>query len=140
LSEELSLWALFISAFVSSTILPGGSEVLLGVLLIQQSHDPVHLLIVATLGNTFGGVTSWTLGWLIAKRYSAQSTLKPQHQAALLKLRKWGVFALLFSWLPLIGDPLCVAAGWLRMNFWLCISLIAIGKFLRYFFVFLVFA
>ncbi len=133
--EELSLWALFVSAFISSTILPGGSEVLLGVLLVQQMHTPGLLLSVASLGNTLGGMTSWCLGWLIAKYYPVSSMLAPRRRSALQVIKKWGVLALLLSWLPLIGDALCVAAGWLRLNFLLSFLLIAIGKTLRYLFV-----
>jgi membrane protein YqaA with SNARE-associated domain len=133
--QELSLWALFVSAFISSTILPGGSEVLLGYLLTQPLYSPLELLAVASLGNTLGGMTSWGLGWLIAKRYPSQDLLKEKYQSALRKLQRWGVFALLFSWLPFIGDPLCVAAGWLRMNFFYSLLLIALGKTLRYGFI-----
>ena len=132
MSEELSLWALFVSSFISSTILPGGSEVLLGLLLSQQLYDPVQLLIVASFGNTLGGLTSWLLGWLIAKRYPAKRLVKKEHQRALQRVRKWGVAALLLSWLPIIGDPLCVAAGWLRLNFVWSVLFIALGKTLRY--------
>ena len=132
MSEELSLWALFVSAFISSTILPGGSEVLFGVLLSQQLHDAWLLLAVASLGNTLGGVTSWLLGWLIARRYPAKGLVKPAHQQALQRVQKWGVLTLLFSWLPIIGDPLCVAAGWLRLNFFCSVLCIAVGKALRY--------
>lgn len=129
---DAGLWALFVSAFISSTLLPGGSEILLGVLVSQSEHSPWLLLLVASVGNTLGGITSWLLGWLIAKRYPAQGLVKAQHQAALQRLQKWGVVALLFSWVPMIGDPLCVAAGWLRFNFlWSC-ALIALGKTLRY--------
>ncbi len=135
MSEELSLWALFVSAFISSTILPGGSEILLGVLLVQQVHAPALLLGVASLGNTLGGVTSWCLGWLIAKYYPVSSMLSSRRRSALRMIKKWGVLALLLSWLPLVGDALCVAAGWLRLNFLLSFVLIAVGKTLRYVFV-----
>ena len=94
MSEELSLWALFVSAFISSTILPGGSEVLFGVLLSQQLHDAWLLLAVASLGNTLGGVTSWFLGWLIARRYPAKDLVKPAHQQALQRVQRWGVLPL----------------------------------------------
>ena len=130
--EELSLWALFISSFISSTILPGGSEVLLGILLSQQLYEPYQLLIVASLGNTLGGITSWVLGWWIAKYYPAKRLVKAEHQRALQRVQKWGVFSLLLSWLPIIGDPLCVAAGWLRINFVWSVIMIALGKTFRY--------
>lgn len=133
--EDVGLWALFVSAFISSTLLPGGSEVMLGYLITQQTYSSLILLIVATAGNTLGGVTSWGLGWLIAKRYSAQNVLKEKHHQAVARVRRWGVLALLFSWVPVIGDPLCVAAGWLRINFLYSVICIAVGKCLRYAFI-----
>lgn len=129
-SETFSFWSLFLSAFLSSTLLPGSSEALL-VTYLSQDFDPRMLLLVATAGNTLGGISSWLLGyWLIIKYPDAvPKKLNPQ---SIERLRRWGWPVLLFSWLPVIGDPLCLAAGWLRLNIYLSILAIALGKFIRY--------
>lgn len=136
---EWGLAGLFASAFVSSTILPGGSEAVLAVLQYNAAHPPLVLLLVATAGNTLGGMTSWLLGYLVAKRWSAADVLKTEHQRAVNWLEQHGSPLLLLSWLPVIGDPLCVAAGWLRMNVWLSAMFIMIGKAVRYAFILYVF-
>lgn len=130
--SELSLLGLFISAFISSTLFPGGSEVVLAVLGAKEMHAPMILLAVATAGNTLGGMSSWGIGRLLAMRFPAQGLLKPQHQRALQRLKQWGSPALLFSWLPVVGDPLCLAAGWLKMHWLVSLLFIAAGKAVRY--------
>jgi membrane protein YqaA with SNARE-associated domain len=129
---DASLWSLFASAFLSSTLLPGGSEVVLAYLAMNDQHLPLTLLVVATLGNTLGGMTSWGIGRLIAIKYPARGLAKPAHQKALARLQRWGSPLLLFSWLPVIGDPLCVAAGWLRLHWLLSLLFIGAGKAARY--------
>ena len=130
-SEEQALWVLFASAFVSSTLLPGSSE---GVLIAAalSGFAPFNLLWVATLGNTLGGLTNWWIGWWIASRYPARRLVRPEQEKALVRVRRFGWPVLLLSWLPVIGDPLCLAAGWLRINFWLSALAIAVGKAARY--------
>lgn len=125
------LWALFGSAFISSTLLPGGSEVVLGYLGSQQVHPAWLLLLVATTGNTLGGMSSWLIGWLIRWRLPMKD-LEPKQQQAMERIRRWGSPVLLLSWLPVIGDPLCLAAGWLRIHWLKALVLIAIGKAARY--------
>lgn len=123
---------LFTSAFVSSTLLPGGSEALFVALLWQGSHAPFALFLAATAGNTLGGMTSWGIGWLVARRYPAGALARPAHRDAVQRVRRYGVLVLLFSWLPVIGDPLCVAAGWLRLPWLASLLFIALGKGARY--------
>lgn len=123
MSETASLWALFTSSFLAATLLPGGSEaVLFGVLKLHPGQLWAALA-VATLGNTLGGLSSYWIGRLI-----------PQRQAikGLAAVHRYGAPVLLLSWVPIIGDPLCVAAGWLRLNPWWSALAIALGKFLRY--------
>lgn len=132
MGEELTLWGLFLSAFLSSTLLPGGSEVVLAGLALAQVHSSSTLLMVATLGNTLGGLTSYAIGRLIALRYPARRLAKPSHQQAVARVQRWGSPVLLLSWLPVVGDPLCVAAGWLKMNVLACAIFIAAGKAARY--------
>lgn len=126
MDETLSLWALFASSFLAATLLPGGSEaVLFGVLKVNpQQYWPA--LAVATLGNTMGGMSSYLIGRLIPQKQAAQN------EYYLASLRRYGTPALLAAWLPVIGDPLCVAAGWLRMNPWWSTLFMAAGKFARY--------
>lgn len=129
-SETFSLWSLFLSAFLSSTLLPGSSEALL-VTYLTQGFAATALLVVATIGNTLGGLSSWLLGFWLVKKYP-NSIPKKLSAEAIQRLRRWGWPILLFSWLPIIGDPLCLAAGWLRLNFYWSFVAIALGKLIRY--------
>jgi len=130
--DNLSLWGLFLSAFVSSTLFPGGSEVALGVLAAQREHAPWLLLTIATTGNTLGAVTTWLLGYLLARRLSPDARLSDRQRRAVEHARKWGSPILLLSWLPVVGDPLCFAAGYLRLSFLASLLFIALGKAARY--------
>jgi len=130
ITESFSLWSLFFSAFLSSTLLPGSSEALL-VAFLNQEFNPVSLLVVATIGNTLGGITSWLLGYWLIKKYP-NSIPKKLNPESIERLRRWGWPVLLLSWVPVIGDPLCLAAGWLRLNFYWSVLAIALGKLIRY--------
>lgn len=123
MSEGASLWALFTSSFLAATLLPGGSEAALFAVL--KLHPAQHLLAlgIATLGNTLGGLSSYLIGRLVPQKESLRG---------LSMLQKYGGPVLLLSWVPLLGDPLCVAAGWLRVNPVLATVFIALGKFARY--------
>lgn len=127
-----SLLGLFVSAFLSSSILPGTSEVVL-VVLAAQGDLPIWVLMsVATAGNTLGGMSSWGLGWLIGWWYPLFELTKPAHRQAVERVRGWGSPILLLSWVPFIGDPLCIAAGWLRITWIRALVFIGIGKACRY--------
>ncbi len=129
--SEWGLWGLLISAFVSSTLLPGGSEALLLLLALDGAHDAWVLLAVATAGNSLGGMSSWLLGrWWVA-RFPLRR-LEPGRQRAVERLQRYGSPMLLLSWLPLVGDPLCVAAGWLKINPLWSLFFITLGKGGRY--------
>lgn len=130
--DEYSLIGLFLSAFLSSTVLPGSSEVVF-VILASQGHLPAwSLLATATAGNTLGGMSSWALGWLIGWWYPFNELTKPAQHLAVERVRKWGSPVLLLSWVPFIGDPLCIAAGWLRVGWVRALVCIGIGKGCRY--------
>ena len=131
-AEDLTLGGLFLSAFLSSTLLPGGSEVVLAALASQKNHDPWILFLVATAGNTLGGMSSWVLGFIMSWRFPLVKPSKPQQARAVERIQQWGSPALLLSWVPVIGDPLCLAAGWLRVNGMLAFLFIGVGKALRY--------
>ncbi len=123
MDESLSLAALFASSFLAATLLPGGSEaVLFGVLKLDpQQYWPA--LAVATLGNTLGGMSSYLIGRIVPQRAEIRG---------LNWIKLYGSPALLLAWVPILGDPLCVAAGWLRVNPWLAALFMALGKFARY--------
>ena len=123
MNESMSLGALFVSSFLAATLLPGGSEaVLFGVLKLNpQQYWPA--LVVATLGNTLGGMSSYLIGRIMPQRGEIKR---------LDWLKRYGGPALLLAWVPILGDPLCVAAGWLRVNPWLAALFMALGKFARY--------
>jgi len=130
--EEYGLFGLFVSALISSTLLPGGSEVLLLYLATQTAENHWMLWFTATLGNALGGVSSWVLGWWVVKRFPLKQLDEKKHSRALGQIRHWGSPALLLSWLPVIGDPLCFVAGWLKLSFIYCALFIVIGKAARY--------
>ncbi len=130
--DDYSLIGLFVSAFISSTLFPGGSEAVLVYMATQQEYPWQQLLWVASVGNTLGGMTSWLLGYWIAYRYPAQKLVKPGQLRALAWIQRWGSPILLLSWLPVVGDPLCVVAGWLRMHWLICGLMILVGKAARY--------
>ena len=128
---EYPLWELFFSALISSTLLPGGSEALLAYQATNLQVSPLALLAVATVGNSLGGMLTWLVGRWLVWRFPARK-LEEKHQAAMARLQRWGSPALLFSWLPIVGDPLCLAAGWLRTHWLWSLLFIATGKALRY--------
>jgi len=130
--DDFTLGGLFLSAFLSSTVLPGSSEVVLAVIANQKAYDSWVLLSVATAGNTLGGMSSWGLGWVISWKYPFSKLSNRNQQRAIERIQRWGSPALLFSWVPVVGDPLCIAAGWLRVNGWLALLFIGIGKAVRY--------
>ena len=127
-----ALWGLFLSAFISSTLAPGGSEAVLALLVSQGAHDPAVLIGVATVGNTLGALTTWGLGWWTGLKFPADSPADPRRHRAVLAVRRWGVPLLLLSWLPIVGDGFCFAAGWLRLPFWSSLLAMGLGKLVRY--------
>ena len=128
---QFGLSTVFVVSFVSATLLPMGSEpAVFG--LVKLNPDLFWAaIVVATAGNTLGGMVSWWMGWgahHAVDRWRDSST----HSRALAWLQKLGPKACLLSWLPVVGDPLCAVAGWLQMPFWPCVLYMAIGKFFRY--------
>jgi membrane protein YqaA with SNARE-associated domain len=124
---------LFTLSFLASTLIPLGSEWLL-VLMLANGYPPAATVMTATAGNILGALTTFLVGiyggrWLIERvlRVSAE-----QQERAREYYRRYGVFSLFFSWLPVIGDPICLVGGMMRINFWLFTALVASGKLLRY--------
>jgi membrane protein YqaA with SNARE-associated domain len=87
-------------------------------------------ILVATVGNTLGGMLDWLMGFGASKAH--EKLLGPKEHKLLKWFEKLGPQALLLSWLPIVGDPLCAVAGWLRLPWLPCLMYMAIGKFLRY--------
>lgn len=132
MAETGTLLTLFISGFVSATLLPGGSEALLAWQLSTGEYNVWALWLAVTSGNALGGVFTFVMGWVIANYYPLKSLQKPQHQRAQKWLDKYGSYSLLLSWVPIIGDPLCLVAGWLKVNIFISVLMICIGKAVRY--------
>lgn len=133
--ELLGLWGLFFSAFISSTIAPGGSEAVLAYMVSDGQFNIEGLVIIATVGNTLGALTTWFLGILAAKKFPPEGVLPDKKKKSLDIVKRWGVWALFFSWLPIVGDGLCFAGGWLKLPFVFSCIAIFIGKAIRYIFV-----
>ncbi len=127
------LLALFILSFLAATIIPIGSEWLL-VALLLQSVNVESAVAIATLGNCLGAFTTYAIGaWgadFLVKRVLGMDEKKVQRAESLYN--KYGAWSLLLSWLPIVGDPLCLVGGVLRYNFLLFTILVFVGKLGRY--------
>ncbi len=125
---------LFAASFLAATILPFPSEVMLAGLLLGGDFPWPVLLAVATAGNVLGSVVNWCLGrFLLHFRDRHWFPVKPESYAQMERwFARWGVWSLLFAWLPVVGDPLTVVAGALRVNLALFVLLVGLGKLGRY--------
>jgi membrane protein YqaA with SNARE-associated domain len=123
-SGDTSLAALFAAAFVSATVLPANSEIVLVAVLKAHPERALAAIALATLGNTLGGLTTYGIGRLLPEG-------KPHGERTIALLRRYGAWALLLSWVPIVGDALCAAAGWLRVPWWKSVIAMAVGKLAR---------
>lgn len=128
---QFGLSTVFVVSFVSATLLPLGSEPAVFGLIKLNPELFWPAILVATVGNTLGGATSWWMG-LGAHKAVDKARGSTTELRALRWLQRLGPKACLLSWLPGVGDPLCAMAGWLRMPFWLCVFYMAVGKLARY--------
>ena len=126
--------SLFFISFLAATILPFSSELTLAGLISTSNYNNLLLLIVASFGNILGSAVNWALGF-----YSRNLTTKKwfpfketQIERSSVWFRKFGKWSLLFVWIPIVGDPLTLVAGLLRVKFLDFIILVAIGKVSRY--------
>ncbi|MFL6896440.1 YqaA family protein [Enterobacter roggenkampii] len=127
MSDALSLASLFASSFLSATLLPGNSEVVLVAMLLSGVSQPWLLVVIATMGNSLGGLTNVILGRFFPLRE------KPRWQEkAVGWLKRYGAATLLLSWMPVIGDLLCLLAGWMRISWGPVLFFLCLGKALRY--------
>lgn len=131
--SELGYAGLFIASFLAATILPLSSELVLSALLVS-GLSPTTLVLVATLGNVLGSLLNYILGYwaslsIIKKwlNYSETEFLRAEQH-----FKKYGILALLFAWVPIIGDPITVVAGVLRIQLMWFLILVTTGKLLRY--------
>ena len=133
LSPSAGLWGLFLSAFLSATVLPGSSEVVMTALVTAYPELAWMALLVATCGNLTGAALTFGMGLAGRQRYERFQRVRVDEDKPLIqKLRRLGPPALVLSILPLVGDALVLAAGWFRMPFWQCMLWIAVGKGCRY--------
>jgi len=124
-SGDTSLAALFIAAFVAATLLPANSELVLLAVLNAHPDRAVAAVALATLGNTLGGLTTYGVGRLLPPG-------RAHSQRLVARLRRHGAWILLFAWVPIVGDALCAAAGWLRVPAVPATVAMAAGKLARY--------
>ncbi len=135
------LTILFASSFLAATIFPAGSEVVLATLNIAGNHDKFLLLVIATIGNVLGALVNWFIGFYLIKFKDRKwfPLKKKQLKKYSNIYQKWGIWSLLFAWMPIVGDPLTVIAGIFRTNIWLFLLLVTIGKASRYLFIISIF-
>ncbi len=127
----VNLPALFFSAYIGATVLPGGAELVILFDLIHLRPEVFSLAIcMATLGNTLGGMTSYLMGRFYPFSEKQEAKIPPR---ARLWIHRYGPFSLFFSWVPLIGDALCIFAGMTRLNPLPVVVIMATGKAIRYF-------
>mgnify|MGYP001822747809 CR=1 FL=1 len=131
--SELGYVGLFIAAFLAATILPLSSEIVLSSLLLS-GLPPVSLVLIATTGNVLGSLVNYVLGYWasteLVKRWLKIS--EDEFVRAEKRFVKYGLFSLLFAWVPIIGDPLTVIAGVLRIRLLWFVILVSTGKLIRY--------
>jgi membrane protein YqaA with SNARE-associated domain len=133
MSADAGLWGLFFSAFVSATLLPGSSEVVMTALVTAFPAVVWQAFAVATAGNVLGCLLSFGMGWAAKAGVDRFRHVKVDLEHPLVqRMRRWGPPALFLSFLPLVGDVLVVAAGWLRLPLGISMAYIAAGKAARY--------
>ena len=125
-------WALFGSALLSSTLFPGGSEALL-LYRLHQGDDPVTSVLTATAGNVLGSLITYAMGRFCRAAVQRRSEKTAQHIARAERwFKRFGRPSLLLAWLPIVGDPLCLVAGVLRVGVPVFLLLVTVGKLGRY--------
>lgn len=134
MDQLIAYGGLFLAAFLAATIVPAQSEAALVALHLSERFPVAELVAVATIGNVLGSMLNWLLGrYLLHFRDRRWFPVKPETiDNATRWYGRWGVWSLLLAWVPIIGDPLTVAAGILRTNPWLFLTLVTFGKFGRY--------
>lgn len=134
---QYGAWGMFASAFLAGSILPFSSELVL-VGLLAAGADPVELLLYATAGNTLGSLLNYGIGMLGREEWISRWTGVRADRLERGKrwIRRYGAWAGLLSWLPVAGEVIVVAMGYLRVNFIWTLTAITLGKFVRYWLIF----
>lgn len=126
--------SLFVAALLAATLIPAQSESVLSGLILAGGQPMVALVAVASLGNILGSVLNWLIGRgverLRTRRWFPAS--EAQLQRAQRRYSRFGYWSLLLAWVPVIGDPLTLAAGIMREPLWRFLLLVSIGKIGRY--------
>ena len=128
--------SLFAISFLAATILPVSSELTLVGLISTKNYNPIVLVIAASFGNILGSVFNWILGFYLFKHSHRKWFPFTQNQIEKSSswFKKFGVWSLFFAWVPIIGDPLTLIAGALKIRFFMFLFLVSLGKICRYFF------
>jgi membrane protein YqaA with SNARE-associated domain len=136
---ELAVYAwMFTAALIAGTFLPfvpGSSELVLAGFLTAGQGEPWSLVAAATAGNVIGGIINYTIGYLVSDLAGRRwfPATEAQIETASARFNRYGVWILLLTWLPLVGDIITVVAGLLRTNLKVFLVLVSLGKFVRYF-------
>ncbi len=125
LSPEGGLAAVLAASFLAATVVPFSSEAVLYGYLRLHPDEAGLAIALATIGNTVGGMTTYLIGRLFPGKRSLNEKI-------LEKVRRYGPAATFFAWLPIVGDGLCLAAGWLRVNWFASLCFMAAGRLARY--------
>lgn len=130
----LALTGLFLAAFIAATLFPAQSEAVLVALLLAGTEPVWLLLSVATVGNVLGAVVNWAIGRFLMRYsdhprfpFSSKQVVRAQGWYS-----RWGWVSLLGSWLPIVGDPLTLAAGMMREPLWRFMLVVTLAKLGRY--------
>lgn len=146
-TAEAGLTGLFLSSFLAATLLPGGSEAVLLAVLLAHPEQALPAWLLATTGNTLGGMVTYGMGRFLPNRVTTRvgvprgfpavtghdvASGQPAVSAQLVALHKHGPFLLVLAWMPVIGDLLCATAGWMRLPWLTCALWMLLGKGTRY--------
>lgn len=124
--EEWGLIGCFLICFLSATIIPFPSEAAV-LYFLHSGFEPLLILLVASFGNTLGGLTNYALGYFGRKILQRTEQRKGENW-----INRFGIWSALFSWLPFVGDPILIILGYYKTNFWKVAGLTAFGKTMRY--------
>ena len=132
--------SLFISSFLSSTILPGHSEIILTAFIFLKKYPIIDLIFFASIGNILGSILNWCIGYFLTnlkdrKWFPINKSQLTRASSWFLKYGKWTLF---LSWVPIIGDPLTIIAGIFRVPIHKFIFIVSLAKTMRYVFISLV--
>lgn len=131
--ESIGLWGLFIGSFLASTVLPFSSEALL-LGCIALGNNVWVCVLVASIGNSIGGMTSFGIGWLGNWKWIERifKVKREKLESIQMKINRYKAIAGLFAWLPFVGDLIAIALGFMRLSPWKCCLYMTIGRFARF--------